>query len=48
MPIPIYIAGIGRQSAKPAGEEGSGFVTTELKTEIIKNILFPVLLRKVL
>lgn len=41
MPIPIYIAGIGRQSAKLAGEEGSGFVTTELKTEIIKNILFP-------
>jgi len=41
MPIPIYISGIGKRSAKLAGEEGNGFVTTELNTEIIKNILFP-------
>lgn len=40
-PIPIYIAGLGKQSAQLAGEEGNGFVTNELDTNKIKDILLP-------
>ena len=40
-PIPIYIAGLGKQSAQLAGEEGNGFVTNELDTNKIKDTLFP-------
>ena len=39
--IPIYVAGLGKQSAQLAGEEGDGFVTNELDTNKIKDILFP-------
>ena len=39
--IPIYIAGNGPQSAKLAGEEGDGFITTIADPEILKNRLFP-------
>lgn len=42
-PIPMYIAGLGKKSTMLAGEEGNGFVTTELNIEIIKNTLFPAL-----
>jgi coenzyme F420-dependent glucose-6-phosphate dehydrogenase len=42
-PIPLYIAGLGSQSARLAGEEGDGFVTNELNTDKIKNKLFPAL-----
>lgn len=40
-PIPLYIAGLGEQSARLAGEEGDGFVTNELDIEAIRNKLFP-------
>lgn len=40
-PIPIYIAGLGKQSAQLAGEQGDGFVTNELDVKKIKDILFP-------
>lgn len=40
-PIPIYVAGLGKHSAELAGKEGDGFVTNELDTNKIKNILFP-------
>ena len=39
--IPLYIAGIGKQSAQLAGEEGDGFVTNELDVEVIREKLFP-------
>jgi coenzyme F420-dependent glucose-6-phosphate dehydrogenase len=42
-PIPLYIAGLGKQSARLAGEEGDGFVTNELDVEIIRDKLFPAL-----
>ena len=42
-PIPLYISGLGEQSAKLAGEEAEGFVTNELDIEIIRNKLFPAL-----
>ena len=42
-PIPVYVSGLGEQSAKLAGEEADGFVTNELDIEIIKNKLFPAL-----
>ena len=42
-PIPIYISGLGEQSAKLAGEEADGFVTNELDIETISNKLFPAL-----
>ena len=41
--IPVYVSGLGEQSAKLAGEEADGFVTNELDIEIIKNKLFPAL-----
>ena len=40
-PIPIYIAGLGKQSAQLAGKEGDGFVTNELDTIKIQGTLFP-------
>ncbi|MFZ0896243.1 MAG: LLM class flavin-dependent oxidoreductase [Candidatus Nitrosopolaris sp.] len=42
-PIPLYIAGLGEQTAILAGEEGDGFVTNELDIEAIRNKLFPAL-----
>ena len=39
--IPIYVAGLGKQSAELAGKEGDGFVTNELDTNKIKDTLFP-------
>ena len=39
--IPLYISGLGKQSAQFAGEEGDGFVTNEHDIEKIKNDLFP-------
>jgi coenzyme F420-dependent glucose-6-phosphate dehydrogenase len=42
-PIPLYIAGLGRQSAMLAGEHGDGFVTNELNVDSISNTLFPAL-----
>ena len=41
--IPVYVSGLGEQSAKLAGEEADGFVTNELNIETIKNKLFPAL-----
>jgi alkanesulfonate monooxygenase SsuD/methylene tetrahydromethanopterin reductase-like flavin-dependent oxidoreductase (luciferase family) len=29
-PVPLYVAGLGEQSARLAGEVGDGFVTNEL------------------
>jgi coenzyme F420-dependent glucose-6-phosphate dehydrogenase len=40
-PIPIYIAGLGKQSARLAGEEGDGFVTNESDLRKIKEELIP-------
>lgn len=42
-PLPLYIAALGSQSAKLAGEEGDGLVTNELNTDIIKTRLLPAL-----
>ena len=39
--IPLYLAGIGKQSARLAGEEADGFVTNELDVGVIKDKLFP-------
>ena len=41
--IPLYLAGIGKQSARLAGEEADGFVTNELDVGVIKDKLFPAL-----
>jgi coenzyme F420-dependent glucose-6-phosphate dehydrogenase len=41
--IPLYIAGLGEQTARLAGEEGDGFVTNELNIESIRDKLFPAL-----
>jgi coenzyme F420-dependent glucose-6-phosphate dehydrogenase len=41
--IPLYLAGIGKQSARLAGEEADGFVTNELAVEVIRDKLFPAL-----
>jgi alkanesulfonate monooxygenase SsuD/methylene tetrahydromethanopterin reductase-like flavin-dependent oxidoreductase (luciferase family) len=40
-PIPLYISGIGEQTAKLAGQEGDGFVTNELNIETVRDKLFP-------
>lgn len=42
-PIPLYIAGLGKQSAMLAGEYGDGFVTNELNMHAIRNNLLPAL-----
>jgi coenzyme F420-dependent glucose-6-phosphate dehydrogenase len=42
-PIPLYIAGLGKQSAMLAGEYGDGFVTNELNVQSISDNLFPAL-----
>lgn len=39
--IPLYLAGIGKQSARLAGEQADGFVTNELDIGVIRNKLFP-------
>jgi coenzyme F420-dependent glucose-6-phosphate dehydrogenase len=41
--IPLYLAGIGKQSARLAGEESDGFVTNELDIGVIRDRLFPAL-----
>jgi coenzyme F420-dependent glucose-6-phosphate dehydrogenase len=41
--IPMYIAGLGPQSARLAGQEGDGLVTNEIDADKIKNKLFPAL-----
>ena len=41
--IPLYLAGIGKQSARLAGEEADGFVTNELDVEVIREKLLPAL-----
>lgn len=41
--IPLYLAGMGKQSARLAGEEADGFVTNELDVAVIKDKLFPAL-----
>jgi coenzyme F420-dependent glucose-6-phosphate dehydrogenase len=40
-PIPLYIAGLGEQSARLAGEEADGFITNEIDTDKIKSKLLP-------
>jgi coenzyme F420-dependent glucose-6-phosphate dehydrogenase len=40
-PIPLYVAALGPQSARLAGEEGDGFVTNELNVDSIKTKLLP-------
>ena len=43
--IPLYIAGLGPQSARLAGEQGDGFVTNELSLDKIKDKLLPAVKR---
>jgi coenzyme F420-dependent glucose-6-phosphate dehydrogenase len=40
-PIPLYIAAMGPESAKLAGEQGDGLVTNEVNPESLKNRLLP-------
>jgi coenzyme F420-dependent glucose-6-phosphate dehydrogenase len=40
-PIPLYIAAMGSQTARLAGEEGDGFVTNETHVESIRSKLLP-------
>ncbi|MDQ6724180.1 MAG: LLM class flavin-dependent oxidoreductase, partial [Thermoproteota archaeon] len=40
-PIPLYIAAMGPQTAKFAGQEGDGLITNELNTESIRTKLLP-------
>jgi coenzyme F420-dependent glucose-6-phosphate dehydrogenase len=40
-PLPIYVAGLGAQTARLAGREADGFVTNELNPELIENRLLP-------
>jgi coenzyme F420-dependent glucose-6-phosphate dehydrogenase len=40
-PIPLYIAAMGSQTARLAGEEGDGFVTNETNVESIRSKLLP-------
>jgi coenzyme F420-dependent glucose-6-phosphate dehydrogenase len=42
-PIPLYISGLGKQSAMLAGEYADGFVTNELNVDLISSNLFPAL-----
>jgi coenzyme F420-dependent glucose-6-phosphate dehydrogenase len=42
-PIPLYIAGLGKQSAMLAGECADGFITNELNVDLISGNLFPAL-----
>ncbi len=42
-PIPLYIAGLGKQSAMLAGECADGFVTNELNVDLISSNLLPAL-----
>ena len=38
-PIPLYIAAMGSQTARLAGEEGDGFITNEINVESIRSKL---------
>jgi coenzyme F420-dependent glucose-6-phosphate dehydrogenase len=40
-PIPLYIAAMGPESARLAGEQGDGLVTNEVNPETLKNRLLP-------
>jgi len=40
-PIPLYIAAMGPESARLAGEQGDGLVTNEVNPESLKNRLLP-------
>ncbi len=40
-PIPIYVAGLGRNAAMLAGQEADGFVTNEANPELIQDRLLP-------
>jgi coenzyme F420-dependent glucose-6-phosphate dehydrogenase len=40
-PIPLYIAAMGSQTARFAGQEGDGLVTNENNVDILKNKLLP-------
>jgi coenzyme F420-dependent glucose-6-phosphate dehydrogenase len=40
-PIPIYLAALGPQSARLAGQEAEGFVTNELDPKLIESKLLP-------
>ena len=43
VPIPLYVAGLGPQSPRLAGEQADGLVTNELSADKIKNKIFPAL-----
>jgi coenzyme F420-dependent glucose-6-phosphate dehydrogenase len=40
-PIPVFVAALGPQSARLAGQEADGFVTNEANPELIKSKLLP-------
>ena len=40
-PIPIYVAALGPQSARLAGQEAEGFVTNEMNPKLIESRLLP-------
>jgi coenzyme F420-dependent glucose-6-phosphate dehydrogenase len=40
-PIPIYVAALGPQSARLAGQEADGFVTNEMNPKLIEGNLLP-------
>ena len=40
-PIPVFVAGIGPQSARLASQEADGFVTNEVNPELIESKLLP-------
>jgi coenzyme F420-dependent glucose-6-phosphate dehydrogenase len=40
-PIPIFVAGIGLQSARLAGQEADGFIINEVNPELIESKLLP-------
>jgi coenzyme F420-dependent glucose-6-phosphate dehydrogenase len=40
-PIPLYVAALGKQAAKLAGEQADGFVTNELNPQLIEKRLIP-------
>ena len=42
-PIPIFVEGVGPQSARLASQEADGFVTNEINPELIESKILPVL-----
>jgi coenzyme F420-dependent glucose-6-phosphate dehydrogenase len=40
-PIPLYVAALGKQAAKLAGQQADGFVTNELNPQLIEERLIP-------